>query len=59
MGGEETAEVDIADKEAVMLALVESLALIPDPIDSVGWADAEAVKPPASPTPSTNTIQNL
>jgi hypothetical protein len=59
--GEETAEVDIADKEAV-LEPVESPTLILDPVDSVGWTDwtdSEADKPPASPTPSTNTMQNL
>jgi hypothetical protein len=56
---EETAELDIADKEAVMLGVVVSLVLILDPIDSVGWIDSEAGEPPASPSPSTNTIQNL
>jgi hypothetical protein len=36
MGGEETAEVDIADKEAVMLGVVVSLVLIAGPIDTAG-----------------------
>lgn len=57
--GEERSALDTADKEAVMLGVVVSLVLILDPIDSVGWADSEAGKPPASPSPSTNTIQNL
>jgi len=57
--GEETAEVDIPDREAVMLGVIESLALVLDPTDTAGGADSEADKPPPFPTPSTNTIQNL
>jgi hypothetical protein len=57
--GEERSELDTSVKEAVMLGPFASLALILDPIDSVGWADSEAGNPPSSPFPSTNTIQNL
>jgi len=56
---EERFEVDMSDKEAVMLGVVVSLALILESDDSAGWTDFEANKSPSSPCPSTNTIQNL
>jgi len=56
---QEGSELDIPDGEAVMLGVVVSLALILESVDSAGWTDFEADKPPSSPSPSTNTIQNL
>jgi hypothetical protein len=54
--GEERSELD---NKGAVLGPLESLALILDPIDPLGWTDSEAGRPPASPSPSTKTIQNL
>jgi hypothetical protein len=55
----ERSELDTSVKEAVLLGVVVSLAPVVGPIDTVGWADSEAGKTPSSPSPSTNTMQNL